>query len=391
MKTIVTTILLSITTLVIGQNTPQWMRHSSISPDGNTIAFTYKGDLYTVAASGGEAQQLTYHEAHDYKAVWSKDGKSLAFASNRYGNFDVYTMPAMGGPATRLTYHSNDEFPYTFTEDDEAILFGAVRQDDVKHRQYPTRSQGELYSVPVAGGHIDQVFTIPAEYVQVSKDGNTYLYQDKKGGENEWRKHHTSSITRDIWSYDVPTNAHTMITTNTGEDRQPVFSTDEKSMYYLSERGGSFNIYKRSISGEGTPEQLTDFKIHPVRFLSMGGSVLSFGYDGELYTMVEGQSPKKVNVTIRTQASQNADAFISVNGGVQEMSVSPNGKEIAFIARGEVFVTSVDESFTKRLTNTPEAERFVSWGPKGESVVYSSERDGKWSVYKTEKTRKEEF
>ncbi|WP_431174393.1 hypothetical protein, partial [Flagellimonas flava] len=71
-------------------------------------------------------------------------------------------------------------------------------------------------------------------------------------------------------------------------------------------------------------------------------------------------------------------------------SISPNGKEIAFIARGEVFVTSVDKSFTKRLTNTPENERFVSWGPKGESVIYSSERNGKWSVYKTEKVRKEE-
>jgi C-terminal processing protease CtpA/Prc len=106
--------------------------------------------------------------------------------------------------------------------------------------------------------------------------------------------------------------------------------------------------------------------------------------------MKEGQEPKKLQVNITTQQISNNDQFISVDGGVNEMEVSPDGKEIAFIARGEVFVTSVEESFTKRITNTPEAERFVTWGPEGKSVVYSSERDGKWSVYKTEKVRKEE-
>lgn len=106
--------------------------------------------------------------------------------------------------------------------------------------------------------------------------------------------------------------------------------------------------------------------------------------------MTEGKKPAKVKVNIITQNIDNDDKFVSINGGVREMAVSPNGKEIAFISRGEVFVTSVDESFTKRLTNTPEQERFVTWGPEGKSVVYSSERNGKWNIYKTEKVRKEE-
>jgi len=100
--------------------------------------------------------------------------------------------------------------------------------------------------------------------------------------------------------------------------------------------------------------------------------------------------PRQLVVNITTQQINNKDKFISINGGVREMEVSPNGKEIAFIARGEVFVTSVDESFTKRITNTPEAERFVTWTADGKSIVYSSERNGNWSIYKTEKTRKEE-
>ncbi|MFC4269267.1 S41 family peptidase [Polaribacter marinivivus] len=385
------TLLLTLICLsMYGQENPNWMRHSSISPDGSQIAFTYKGDIYKVNANGGKAQQLTFHSAHDYKAVWSNDGSKIAFASNRYGNFDIYVMNAEGGKATRLTFHSNDENPYTFTNNDKEVVFGALRQDDVNHRQYPHRSQSELYSVPVNAGRVQQIFTIPAESVQFSKDGKIMLYHDVKGGENEWRKHHTSAITRDIWMYNSKTNEHKMITTHTAEDRQPVFSSDEKSAYFLSERSGTFNVHKMDINNPKNVEQVTSFKLHPVRFLSIGNGILSFGFDGELYTMKEGEKPKKVKVTIVTQDKDNTDKFISVNGGINEMSISPNGKEIAFIARGEVFVTSVDKSFTKRLTNTPENERFVSWGPKGESVIYSSERNGKWSVYKTEKVRKEE-
>ena len=385
------TLLLTLICLsMYGQENPNWMRHSSISPDGSQIAFTYKGDIYKVNANGGKAQQLTFHSAHDYKAVWSNDGSKIAFASNRYGNFDIYVMNAEGGKATRLTFHSNDENPYTFTKNDKEVVFGALRQDDVNHRQYPHRSQSELYSVPVNAGRVQQIFTIPAEYVQYSKDGKTMLYHDVKGGENEWRKHHTSAITRDIWMYNSKTNEHKMITNHTAEDRQPVFSSDDKSAYFLSERSGTFNVHKMDINNPNNVEQVTSFKLHPVRFLSIGNGILSFGFDGELYTMKEGEKPKKVKVTIVTQDKDNTDKFISVNGGINEMSISPNGKEIAFIARGEVFVTSIDKSFTKRLTNTPENERFVSWGPKGESVIYSSERNGKWSVYKTGKVRKEE-
>ena len=383
-------LFLFISLTFFAQDSPNWLRHASISPDGTQIVFTYKGDLYKVASGGGDATQLTYHDAHDYKAVWSKDGSKIAFASDRYGNFDIFVMEAKGGAAKRLTFHSNSEMPYSFSHDNKSLIFGALRQDNVKHRQHPHRSQSELYSVSVEGGRVNQLLTFPAEDVAVSKDGGMLIYMDKKGGENEWRKHHTSAITRDIWTYDVKTKAHKMITTSTAEDRSPVLSSDEKSMYFLSERSGTYNVHKMSISNPSQTSQLTNFKLHPVRFLSMGNGVLSFGFDGELYTMKEGEKPKKVNVNIITQDKNNNDKFISINGGVNEMSISPNGKEIAFISRGEVFVTSVGESFTKRLTNTATAERFVSWGPEGKSVIYSGERNGKWSVYKTEKVRKEE-
>ncbi len=373
------------------QEKPLWLRYPSISPDGKTIAFTYKGDLYKVSTGGGQAQQLTFHEAHDFAPQWSKDGKQLAFASDRYGNFDVFVMDANGGQAKRLTYHSADEMPFSYSADNKSVIFGGVRQDAVNHRQYPTNSQPELYSIPATGGRIDQIFTIPAEAVQSSKDGSKMIYHDKKGGENEWRKHHQSSVTRDIWLFDKKSNKHTQLTSFYGENRNPVFTDNEQSIFYLSEESGTFNIHKMPLKEKAKSEQVTKFKNFPVRFLSASNDgLLSFSYDGELYTLKPGANAQKVNVVINTQEKGNNDGFVSISGGVREISVSPDGKEVAFIARGEVFITSVDGKMTKRITNTPEQERFVQFAPDGKSVVYASERNGKWRIYQTKKVRKEE-
>src|SRR6186997_3374366 len=98
---------------------PLWLRYPAISPDGQTIAFSYQGDIYAVPAAGGNAIPLTLGESYEYAPVWSHDGKSLAFASDRYGNFDVFVMPSSGGEAKRLTYHSANDYPYDFTPDNK--------------------------------------------------------------------------------------------------------------------------------------------------------------------------------------------------------------------------------------------------------------------------------
>lgn len=85
------------------QDAPLWMRHSVISPDGTTIAFTYKGDIYTVPVAGGRAMQITTNPAYDTAPVWSPDSKRIAFASDRMGSLDVYIVAKDGGEPRRLT------------------------------------------------------------------------------------------------------------------------------------------------------------------------------------------------------------------------------------------------------------------------------------------------
>lgn len=374
---------------VNAQSNPKWLRYSSISPDGKTIVFTYKGDLYTVPTSGGTASALTMHEAHDFMPIWSKDGKTIAFASDRYGNFDVYTIPATGGEAKRVTFHSAPEYPYDFTQDNQQIIFGASRMDLASNRQFPTGAMPELYSVSINGGKPTQILTTPAEDVKLSKDGSKMIYHDKKGGENAWRKHHTSSITRDIWIYDKKADKHTKLTNFNGEDRNPVFANGEKDLIYLSEESGSFNIHKMSVAG-GKSEKLTSFKKHPVRYLSTAlDGTLCFSYDGELYTMKAGGNPQKLAVQISADARKNDEQVMRVSSG-SSIAVSPNGKEVAFLYRGDVFVSSVEGGITKRITNTPTQEVGVGFSPDGKSIIYTAERNNKWSIFESSKQRADE-
>src|SRR5690242_14146024 len=150
--------LIAIAALLFGfssfaQNNPLWLRYPAISPDGKTIVFSFKGDLYKVPSSGGDAVPLTLHEAYDYMPVWSHDGKSIAFASDRYGNFDVFIMPSEGGEAKRLTFNSANDYPYDFTPDNKQVLFGSGRNDIYTSVRFPLRSYFQkLYKVPVNGG-----------------------------------------------------------------------------------------------------------------------------------------------------------------------------------------------------------------------------------------------
>nr|WKN38556.1 S41 family peptidase [Tunicatimonas sp. TK19036] len=370
---------------------PTWMRYPAISPDGQTIVFSYMGDLYSVPRTGGEAVPLTLHEAHDYQAVWSPDGKQIAFASDRFGNFDVYLMPAEGGKAERLTFHSADDHPSDFTADGQAVMFTSIRTPSAESALFPYRRFNQLYRISVEGGRPTQELSLPMDHAHLSASGEQMLYQDLKGYEDNWRKHHTSSIARDIWRYDAASGEHTQLTTFNGEDRDPWWSTDEQSVYYLSEESGSFNVWKMAVNTPARKSQLTNFDTHPVRFLSVSDEeTLCFGYHGEIFTMKEGEEPKKVSVTIRADDKYNARMLKTFSDEATEMALSPNGKEIAFVVRGEVFVTAVENGLTKRVTNTPEQERSISFDPEGRKILYASERDHSWNLYETRIGRDEE-
>mgnify|MGYP003493499657 FL=1 len=370
-------------------NDAAWMRYCAISPDGQQIAFSYKGDIYTVGVNGGRANQITTNPAHDTRPIWSPNGQQIAFASDRLGGMDIYIVDKEGGIPTRITTHSGNETPLAF-KDNGHILFQANILPAADDMQFASAQFPQVYEVSTSGGRPIMFSSMPMEDISISADGKTLLYHDKKGYEDNWRKHHTSSITRDVWMCNLDgERSYKKLSTFNGEDRTPVWANAD-TYYYLSEQNGSFNVFKANING-GNPIQVTKHDKHPVRFLTRANNgTLCYGYNGGIYTLKEGEQPQKVNINVVTDKIDRDIIRQIKNSGATQIALSAEGKEVAFILRGDVYVTSTEYKTTKQITNTPQQERNVDFAPDGRSLVYASERDGLWQLYQAKIANKEE-
>ena len=366
------------------QDNPLWMRHPAISPNGKTIAFSYQGDIFTVPSNGGTAKQITSNAAFDSYPVWSPDGNHIAFASNREGSIDVWVMDANGGIPKRVTTNSGSEYPLRW-KDNSTIMFKASIMPTAKSIIF-AGSYPQVYTVGMDGGRPKLFSDITMDALDINASGDV-LYIDRKGYEDEWRKHHRSPITRDVWLKSG--DSFRKLTTFDGEDRDPVWSADGKSFYYLSEQSGTLNIYHRTLDGKET--QITNHEKNPVRFLSAAtDGTLCYGYDGEIYTVRKGGQPQKTAIRIAADTEGKELIRQIRNSGAYNIKLSPNGKEIGFVMHGDVYVTSIEYRTTKQITNTPEQERYIDFSPDGRTIIYDSERNGVWQIYATTMKNKDE-
>lgn len=367
-----------------GTDSPLWLRNPAISPDGKTIAFTYKGDIFCVPVGGGNARQMTTSQAYDTTPMWSPDGTRIAFVSDREGSLDIYVMDAAGGTPVRITSHSSNEQLRAWLDNDH-ILFAASLQPDKDAAMGNFLPQ--TYVVNATPGARPALFmSVPT--TSASVDGNRILYQDRKGYEDVLRKHERSSGTADIWLLTLGQDGSAKdgtfrkLTDFNGQDQSPVWNrATDIGFFYVSEEDGTLNVYSATLDGNKT--QLTKFDTHPVRSLSASddGRTLAFSRDGQLWTLTPGSEPVKVNVNITSDDYTRQLVKSIRKSGATSVAVSPDGSEVAFVLRGNVYVTSVEYPTTKQITDTPGQERTVDFAPNGRTLVYDSERDGMWQLF----------
>lgn len=356
---------------------PRWLRNVAISPDGATVAFTYKGDIFTVPSVGGKALQLTSNPAYDTAPVWSPDGSFIIFASNREGSNDIYKVSSKGGTPVRLTTNSGSEVPLAFLGPNE-IVYSSFGMPSQQAARSPFRAQTWKLDISKPGLRPEIYLSMPMGAMSVAKNGKV-LYQDKKGVENIWRKHERSSGTSDIWLYD--NGKFTKLTSFNGHDLNPVWKADGNGFYFISEEDGTLNVYEASADAK-SKKQLTSFTKHPVRHLSAADNgKLAFSWDGDIYTLTLGAKPQKLNVEIIADQYDGDRVKYFTGSGATTMAVSPSGNELAFVIRGDVYVTDAKYKTTKRITDTPAQERNVSFSKDGRTLVYDSDRDGYWQLF----------
>lgn len=312
-------------------------------------------------------------------------------------------MDATGDEVTRLTTHSGAETPLVFLSDDE-LLFTSAGLSATENVQFPSDTYTHIYKVRTrAGSRPQRVSDISVGNVTIGPAGSL-IYDAIKGYEDPMRKHHTSSIARDLWQLSFARHmsadrksrpadqaVYRQLTQTTCEDRCPVFVEKTQTLYWLSEANGTFNVWSQQLDGGQKARRLTNFTDMPVRYLTASqDGTLCFSWDGELYTMRPDSQPKKVKINIIADTNEKEALHFVFNGGATQVCHSPKGKEIAFVLGGDVYVTHLDYKTTIRITDSPSRERHVTFSEDGRSLVYDSERDGRWALYRVSIKQKDE-
>ena len=360
------------------QESPRWLRKNAVSPDGSQVVFSYKGDLYVVSIDGGDALQITSNPAYDSDPVWTADGKGIYFSSWREGSKDIWLTSPKGGTPKQITNYPGSETPKAVLPDGR-IAFIANLQADPTYGEFPGEAQ--VWATDGSGKRPHLITSLTMSEMSIHP-GGAILYEDYKGYEDPFRKHHTSSVTRDIWLFRNDT--FTQLTSYEGEDRQPVFCADGDSYYYLSEQGGStINLWRGSISHPESAKRITSYEKDPVRYVSVANNdTVVYSQNGDLYAIKGGTEPKKLEINVMRDNVERDMVKMNFTGQATSMALSPDGKEIAVVIRGDVFVTSTEYNTTRRITNTPEQERGVSFGKDGRELYYAAERDGCWGIWR---------
>jgi tricorn protease len=359
-----------------------WLREPAISPDGTKIAFRFEGQIWIVPATGGEARALTPSGVHAASPVWSPDGATIAFTCNRFGPMNIFSVPAEGGQAKRLTFYSMDGKPSGFTPDGKAVLFTSQRLGDANQTfaiPYRYQQGSQLYQVPIAGGRETLVLPNAAFDARFDPEGKRLLYTGPSI-EQAFRKGQTSSAARQIWLHDVASGRHERLLNDVHENRDAVWSPSG-DVYYLGENSGSLNVWRLSLE-DRNPIQITHFNGDPVRSLSISrAGDLAFSYGGELYRLRAGAKEPPQRIAVSILRSRFPGESASRSSLFSDLVLSPNGKEIALVSRGDIFIASMNGKYVKRITHERSEARSPSFSPDGRRLAYAAERDGHWSLY----------
>ncbi|MBI4750895.1 MAG: PD40 domain-containing protein [Acidobacteria bacterium] len=365
-------------------NTVQLPRHPTLSPDGNTVAFSWRGDIWTVSTQGGTAFRLTAHPAYDSQPQWSPDGKWVAFASTRNGNTDVFVMSSQGGSPRQLTFYSGGDAPVGWTADSQAVLFTSVRE---------YRNAGNipsLYRIALSGGQPQRMLEEGAMEARLSPNGKQIAFTS--GRVEWWRKRYRGTANFDLWTYIPGTKKYTQLTTHEGNDHWPLWSPDSGEIYYVSDEDQTFNLWMMSSTGAGK-RKLTSFKDDGVRFptISANGKMIAFESSTDLYVMeTAGKSPRKLQIEAPTDDSENPTDRRVLTGQATEMAPSPDGEQVAFVVRGEIFVVKKDGGQAKAIASHATREQDLVWSADGKSLVFVSARDGNLELYSVTSDETEE-
>ncbi len=356
-----------------------YFRTPTISPDGAQVAFIYAGDIWLVSIEGGDAERLTANPAGHSSPRWSPDGAQIAFSSNRTGQGDIYVLPLAGGELRRVTYHDTASVVEDWSADGQQIFFSSTREQ-----------QGSaIYRVAAEGGTPILWISQPYETINslaVSPDGLTLAFNNSR--DRWWRRGPNPYGGADIWT--VGNSAGSVdfrkISAYAGMNRWPLWAPEGQGLYFVSDRDGMENLWFQPLKG-APARQLTDFGEGRLLWpaISRDGRTIVFERDFGIWRMDVGSGAiAPLVIRVRPDTKFTPVRVATYSRELTELELSPDGKKVAFVARGEIFADFADKETDKeqrqgpsfRVTNTPFRESDVTWSPDSRKLTYTSDRHG---------------
>jgi tricorn protease len=380
-RVLFTVISLMLFNLLPGQEEARLLRFPAIH--GNQVAFSYAGDLYTVAKTGGIARKLTSHEGYEMFARFSPDGKQLAFTGQYDGNTEVFLMPATGGVPKRLTYTA------TLGRDDISDRMGpnniVMTWKDDQTIVYRSRKKtfndfkGQLFTVNINGGLSEELPIPDGGFCSFSPDGKRMAYNRVFREFRTW-KYYRGGMADDIWIHDFETRETVNITNNDAQDIIPMWFGDE--IYFLSDRDRIMNLFAYNLK-TGETRKVTHFNEYDIKFPSKGNQSIIFENGGYIFNFdIAAQHADKITILIADDQITGRDEFKDASKFINTWAVSPDGKRMTFGARGDVWTVPAENGITRNLTQSPGVhDRNVGWSPDGKYISFISDRTGEDEIY----------
>jgi len=367
-----------------------YLRSPGISYDGKRIVFCYAGDIWIVPAHGGKARMITSHSGYDDLPLFSPDGSRLAFMSKRTGNGDIYVISLETEDVQRLTYHDGENTLCCWSPDSQWLYFSSDR-DGIGNSAYIVSIDGGT-PVRIAGDPYESHYNLT-----VSPDGKKIAFNNN--GDKWWRHGPNPPGMSDIWVVGEPIGSknYRKITDYNGRNMWPMWNSDGKGLYFVSDRDGQENIWYKSMRARNA-KQITHFEDDRVLRASISGdgSSIVFQRDFGIWRLDPATGhAAPVPINVQADRKMNSVSHRTYNGDIWEFALAPDAKKVMFSNRGRIFAASAEKGTEKgrpafRLTNTTSRDDQISWNPDSLNAVYVSDRNGGKQLFLYDFQKKEE-
>ncbi|WP_158962512.1 S41 family peptidase [Myroides fluvii] len=373
LKQTISLLTLTLTSLVGAQHKVHFTSTPSLSPDAKTTYFSFDGDLWQVPTAGGEALRLTALPGNETNPRISPDGKWLAFSSDQYGNKDIFLMPLTGGTIQQLTYHQAADDMESWSWDSETIYFSS--------NAYNNYASFKIYK---NGGTPTPLFTNYFNNTNglVETPSGEYLFTNSTESANQvTRKRYKGENNPDILGYNPATDHFKQYTDYNGKDFNPTVDRQGNIYFISDENNGHYNLYTFK---NGKKTALTEFTSSIKKpFVSADGSQVIFEKDYQLFVYdTKLNQVRSLDITLNTNQSLAKEQTFKVEDNISFFDVSPDGKKLAFISRGVLFVSDIEGKFIQALTDGKERVMEVRWLKDNQTLLFSQTYNGYQNWFK---------